>query len=61
MKQLRTLCLAGLITVSFAAVCHAEVTTKVPVKDYMPQVRKIFENAYLGSDGKKVELTFTED
>ena len=33
----------------------------VKAQDYMPQVRKIFENAYLGSDGKKVELTFTED
>ncbi len=42
MKQLRTLCLAGLITVSFAAVCHAEVTTKVPVKDYMPQVKTLY-------------------
>lgn len=42
MKQLRTLCLAGLIAVSFAAVGHAEVTTKVPVKDYMPQVKTLY-------------------
>ena len=33
----------------------------VKAQDYMPQVRKIFENAYLGSDGKNAELTFTED
>lgn len=42
MKQLRTLCLAGLIAVSFAAVGHAEVTTKVPVKNYMPQVKTLY-------------------
>lgn len=42
MKQLRTVCLAGLITVSLAAVCHAEVTTKVAVKDYMPQVNTLY-------------------
>ena len=33
----------------------------VKAQDYMPQVRKIFENAHLGSDGKKAELIFTED
>ena len=54
MKQLRTLCLAGLIAVSFAAVGHAEVTTKVPVKNYMPQVKTLyvdddFNNQQLGT------------
>lgn len=30
-------------------------------EDYMPAVRKIFENSYLGKDGKSVELVFRED
>ncbi len=30
-------------------------------EDYMPAVRKIFSNAYLGKDGKKAELLFQED
>ena len=30
-------------------------------EDYMPQVRDIFANAYLGKDGKSVELTFEEE
>ena len=30
-------------------------------EDYMPAVRKIFPNAYLGKDGKSVELLFQED
>ena len=30
-------------------------------EDYMPQVKKIFSNAYLGKDGKSVELLFEED
>lgn len=29
--------------------------------DYMPAVREIFENSYLGKDGKSVELVFEED
>lgn len=29
-------------------------------EDYMPAVRKIFNNAYLGKDGKSVELVFQE-
>ena len=29
-------------------------------KQYMPQVRKIFENSHLGKDGKHVELKFRE-
>lgn len=29
-------------------------------EDYMPAVRKIFANAYLGKDGKSVELMFEE-
>lgn len=29
-------------------------------EDYMPAVRKIFHNAYLGKDGKSVELVFQE-
>ena len=33
----------------------------VRADDYMPQVRDIFENAYLGKDGKSVELMFDED
>lgn len=32
----------------------------VHAEDYMPQVRKIFSNAYLGKDGKSVELIFQE-
>ena len=30
-------------------------------EEYMPQVRSIFENAYLGKDGKSVELLFEEE
>lgn len=30
-------------------------------EDYMPKVRKIFENAHLGKDGKNVELVFEEE
>ena len=30
-------------------------------ESYMPQVRDIFPNAYLGKDGKTVELMFQED
>ena len=33
----------------------------VRAEDYMPQVRKIFENAYLGKDGKSVELVFQDE
>ena len=33
----------------------------VHAEDYMPKVRQIFENSYLGKDGKSVELTFEED
>ena len=33
----------------------------VRAEDYMPQVRDIFANAYLGKDGKSVELMFDED
>ena len=33
----------------------------VHAEDYMPQVRRIFENSYLGKDGKSVELAFEED
>ena len=33
----------------------------VRAEDYMPAVRKIFENAYLGKDGKTVELVFQEE
>ena len=33
----------------------------VRAEDYMPQVRDIFANAYLGKDGKSVELTFEEE
>ena len=29
-------------------------------EDYMPQVRKVFPNAYAGKDGKTVELMFEE-
>ena len=32
----------------------------VRADDYMPQVRDIFENAYLGKDAKSVELMFDE-
>ena len=30
-------------------------------EDYMPKVKEIFENSYLGKDGKSVELMFQED
>ena len=30
-------------------------------EDYMPAVREIFENSYLGKDGKSIELVFEED
>lgn len=30
-------------------------------EDYMPEVRSIFENSYLGKDGKSVELLFEDD
>lgn len=30
-------------------------------EEYMPKVREIFANAYLGRDGKSVELTFREE
>ena len=33
----------------------------VRAEDYMPEVRKIFANAYLGKDGKTKELLFQED
>ena len=33
----------------------------VRAEDYMPKVREIFPNAYLGKDGKSVELVFQED
>ena len=33
----------------------------VHAEDYMPQVRDIFANAYLGKDAKSVELMFDED
>ena len=33
----------------------------VRAEDYMPQVRKIFENSHLGKDGKSVELIFQEE
>lgn len=32
----------------------------VRAEDYMPAVRKIFANSYLGKDGKSVELVFKE-
>lgn len=32
----------------------------VRAEEYMPAVRKIFENSYLGKDGKSVELVFQE-
>lgn len=33
----------------------------VRAEDYMPAVRKIFPNAYLGKDGKSVELAFEDE
>ena len=33
----------------------------VRAEDYMPAVRKIFANSYLGKDGKTKELLFQED
>ena len=33
----------------------------VRAESYMPKVRKIFENSYLGKDGKTVELMFQEE
>ena len=33
----------------------------VRAEDYLPEVRKIFANAYLGKDGKTKELLFQED
>lgn len=33
----------------------------VRAEDYMPAVKKIFPNSYLGRDGKSVELVFQED
>ena len=33
----------------------------VRAEEYMPAVRKIFPNSYLGKDGKSVELTFQEE
>ena len=33
----------------------------VRAEDYMPAVKDIFPNAYLGKDGKSVELVFEED
>ena len=33
----------------------------VRAEDYMPQVREIFSEAYLGKDGKSVELLFEEE
>lgn len=30
-------------------------------EDYMPKVKEIFENSYLGKDGKSVELMFREE
>ena len=33
----------------------------VHAEDYMPEVQKIFPNAYLGKDGKSVELLFDEN
>ena len=33
----------------------------VHAEDYMPDVKKIFENSYLGKDGKSVELLFDEN
>lgn len=33
----------------------------VHAENYLPAVKKIFENSYLGKDGKSVELVFPED
>lgn len=33
----------------------------VRAEDYMPKVRGIFQNAYLGKDGKMIEMNFEED
>ena len=33
----------------------------VHAEDYMPQVREIFPNAFLGKDGKSVELMFEDE
>lgn len=33
----------------------------VRAEDYMPQVKSIYSNAYLGKDGKSVELMFEEE
>ena len=33
----------------------------IHAEDYMPEVKKIFPNAYLGKDGKSVELLFDEN
>jgi ribonuclease Z len=33
----------------------------IRAEDYMPKVRKIFDRAHLGYDGKSVELVFTEE
>ena len=33
----------------------------VRAEDYMPQVRDIFANVYLGKDGKCVELSFVAE
>ena len=30
-------------------------------EDYMPEVRSIFANSYLGKDGKTVELKFEDE
>ena len=33
----------------------------VKAESYMPAVRQIFEQSYLGKDGKSIELTFQEE
>lgn len=33
----------------------------VRAEDYMPKVREIYPNAFLGKDGKSVELLFEEE
>ena len=33
----------------------------VRAEDYMPKVKEIFPNAFLGKDGKSVELVFQEE
>lgn len=33
----------------------------IRAEDYMPKVREIFQNAYLGKDGKMIEMNFEED